>query len=115
MNIVAEQNLFLEHVAKLIQFAQNAGYMVTGGELFRTPEQQELYLNHKPPLTKTRHSKHMIRLAIDLNFFVNGKIIRKTEDLKPLGEYWTKLDPENVWGGSWGWDGNHFQRGREKN
>ena len=32
------------------------------------------------------------------------------EKYKKLGEYWKSLDVDNVWGGDWGWDANHFEK-----
>ncbi len=115
MSLVREQCLFLRHVAKLIRRALDLGFVVTGGELYRTPEQQALYV--KNGRSKTMSSQHLKRLAIDLNFF------RETEDgrlelsydveaIRPLGEYWEGLDPANRWGGNWHSfkDTAHFER-----
>lgn len=64
-------------------------------------------------------SKHLERLAIDINFFKDGRLLlseksRHDEDyelLKPIGEYWENLNPKNKWGGSFtgAWDMGHFQ------
>jgi len=40
VSLVAEQAAFLLDVAKLINKATELGFVVTGGELARTPEQQ---------------------------------------------------------------------------
>jgi len=42
--LVAEQAAFLLDVCKLIQFATAEGWVITGGELWRSPEQQETLL-----------------------------------------------------------------------
>ena len=86
------------------------GFELTGGELLRTPEQQEIYL--KQGKSKTSDSKHLNKLAIDLNVFMKGQYQAVTDAYRPLGVYWKSLHPENVWGGDWGWDGNHFQMGK---
>ena len=44
MSMVAEQAAFLLDMCKLIQFATEQGFTLTAGELYRTPEQQEIYL-----------------------------------------------------------------------
>jgi hypothetical protein len=95
MNLSGEQNAFLLDVAKLIEFIQNkdGGVLVTGGELYRTPEQEEIYV--KTGKSKTMNSNHLRRLAIDLNFIFNGKLVSDTESLRPYGEYWESLSPEN--------------------
>jgi len=99
---------------------------VTFGQVFRTPEQQEIYI--KQGKSKTKNSQHLVRLAADLNIFIDGKYITgSTEDEKAylmiLGVKWEELclyaglTPE--WGGRFGvqskeyattvgWDSNHF-------
>lgn len=103
-----KQSIFIYNISKLIQYAHSITYELTLGEAFRTKEQQEIYL--KQGKTTTANSKHLNRLAIDLNLFKDGKYLTKTEDYKPLGDYWKKLNKENVWGGDFSLnDGNHFQ------
>lgn len=89
---------FIWMVSKLIEFAYNKGYYLTGGDLWATT-------GH------IKRSKHYERCAIDLNLFVeeDGRLrwLKNTEDHKELGEYW-----ETVLGGRWGgrWnDGNHYE------
>jgi len=108
MNLSNEQWIFLQDVAKLIIYAKNAGYKLTGGELYRTSYQQREYL--RTGKSKTLRSKHLRRLAIDLNIFINGKLTYEPNDIRLLGEYWERLNSKNVWGGSWGWDAGHFER-----
>jgi len=45
MSLSQEQAAFLLDACKLIQFATEQGFMVTGGELARTPEQQAIHVN----------------------------------------------------------------------
>lgn len=115
MSLVQEQAAFLKDVADLIEFASSKGFVVTGGELYRTPEQQDIYI--KTGRSKTRNSYHLRRCAIDLNFFVeeNGqlKLIYDTERLKEVGAHWEGLTPgKNSWGGNWSSfkDVPHFER-----
>jgi len=81
-------------VANLIQFIYSKGYEVTFGDAY----------------AKTGHkkgSKHYERLAIDLNLFLNGKYLTKTEDHRIFGEYWISLG--GTWGGNFkNQDGNHY-------
>lgn len=107
MSRVAEQAAFLLDVCKLIQFATQQGYTVTGGELARTVEQQEIYV--KTGRSKTMRSKHLDRLAIDLNFFKDGKLTYDTAD---IGRYWEELSPKNSAGMFWKSfkDAPHFER-----
>lgn len=107
MSRVAEQAAFLLDVCKLIQFATERGYVVTGGELARTVEQQEIYV--KTGRSTTMRSKHLDRLAIDLNFFKDGKLTYETEE---IGKYWQSLSPKNSAGMFWKSfkDAPHFER-----
>jgi peptidoglycan L-alanyl-D-glutamate endopeptidase CwlK len=110
MSLVAEQAKFLLDVALLITFASAKGFVVTGGELWRTLEQQAIYV--KTGRSKTMASNHLRRCAIDLNFFVNGTLTYDKDMLKVVGDYWESLDPKNSWGGNWNSfkDIPHFER-----
>ena len=125
MHMSDRQWAFLQDIAKLIQWADENGYKLTEGEGYRTIDQQILYyhglklvtnngdvfLQSAPRRSKTMHSKHLDRLAHDFNVFVDGKYTTDAAKIRPLGEYWESLSVNNVWGGSWGWDPGHFQRG----
>lgn len=101
MSIVEEQNLFLRDVSELIDYVQSEGWMVTGGDLFRSKDEQERLL--KAGKSQTIKSKHMERKAIDLFFFkpVDGKykIIWSKDDLAWIGQWWESHRPGNRWGG----------------
>lgn len=104
--MIEEQHAFLMDVAKLLVKAQQLGYLVTGGELFRTQEQEALDVSNG--LSRGMHSNHLRRLAIDLNCFVGGKLTTPRD----LGEYWESLHPFNRWGGNFETlkDTDHFER-----
>ena len=110
MTLVLQQAEFLRHVCLLIDHATQAGFVVTGGELRRTVEQQQLYV--KAGRSTTMNSNHLRGCAIDLNFFLDGKLCYDTEKLRPLGEFWQSLHPKNSWGGFWNSfkDVPHFER-----
>lgn len=110
MSMVREQADFLLDVARLINQATAMGFVVTGGELFRTPEQQKIYM--ETGRSKTMNSNHLKRCAIDLNFFEGGKLIYDIPKLKPVGDFWESLHPKNSWGGNWKSfkDVPHFER-----
>ena len=101
------QSIFLLNVAKLIIWAFDNGMELTGGELYRTPEQQEIYV--KTGKSKTYNSRHLSRLAIDLNLFIKGQFITDKESYKPLADYWKSLNPDNIAGYDWTFDANHFE------
>ena len=115
MSLIREQSIFLMHVCELLKKASELGFAASGGELYRTPEQQALHV--KNGRSQTMSSQHLKRLAIDLNFFREGadgsaELTYNVEDLRPLGAYWESLDPANRWGGSWSSfkDTPHFER-----
>lgn len=107
MSRVAEQAAFLLDVCKMIQWATEQGYVVTGGELSRPVEMQQIYV--KTGRSKTMKSRHLDRLAIDLNFFKDGKLTYETED---VGRYWESLSNKNSAGMFWKSfkDAPHFER-----
>jgi len=110
MSLVNDQAAFLLDMCKLIQKATEMGFVVTGGELARTVEQQQIYV--KTGRSKTMNSIHLKRCAIDLNFFKDGKLTYDVAVLKPVGDYWESLNPKNQWGGNWKSfkDVPHFER-----
>lgn len=109
MSLLNEQQAFLLDAAKLINKAHELGFLVTAGELYRTPEQQKIYV--ETGRSKTFNSMHLKRLAIDLNIFKDGKLCTVSE-IEPLGEFWESLHPKNRWGGRFKSlkDGPHFER-----
>ncbi len=104
--MIEKQHLFLVCVSKLITWADSQGYQLTGGELYRTPEQAQLNAQKG---TGIANSNHGLRLAIDLNLFVGGTFQTTTEQYRPLGEYWESLNPLCAWGGRFSKpDADHF-------
>ena len=99
MSMVQEQATFLLDVCALVAYATEQGFVVTGGELTRPIEMQQLYV--KTGRSKTMDSQHLKRLAIDLNFFKDGKLVQSREELKPLGDWWEARSAKNRWGGNW--------------
>lgn len=115
--MVEKQFIFLVNLANLILWVKKRGFVLTGGELLRTADQQELYV--KSGKSKINNSRHLVKLAIDLNLFINGKYIDKAcPEYQEIGNYWCALHPLNRWGGDFnkngdykddGWDANHFE------
>jgi hypothetical protein len=110
MSLSQEQAAFLLDACKLIEYATATGWTVTGGELFRTAEQQEIYF--KAGKSKTMNSNHLRRLAIDLNFLKDGKPVWDKAALQNVGQFWESLHPQNRWGGNFKslTDVPHFER-----
>lgn len=106
MKLSEKQQRFAYLIAKLIIWADSKGYKTTLGEAYRTPEQAQLNAKKGAGIS---NSLHTLRLAVDLNLFINGKYQTGTKAYKPLGDHWKKLDPLNRWGGDFKKpDGNHF-------
>lgn len=115
MSLVKQQAQFLIQVTQLLQKAYELNLIVTGCELYRTPEQQQIHIEQGR--SKTMRSRHLQRCAIDLNFFTGDADggLHLTYDkalLQPLGDFWERLDPANRWGGNWKSfkDTPHFER-----
>jgi hypothetical protein len=102
------QRAFTRDVALLIQFAYARDFELTFGEAYRTPEQAALNAQKG---TGISNSLHPVRLAIDLNLFIDGVYMTDSKAYEPLGVFWEALHPENAWGGRFRKpDGNHFSR-----
>ena len=114
MSRVQAQAAFLLDSCKLVQYATEQGWTVTGGELYRTPEQQQIYV--KTGRSQTMNSLHIERLAVDLNFFKDGKLVWDKAAIAPLGAFWESLHPLNSWGGNGRKlvDVPHFSRGVDR-
>lgn len=102
MKLSDHQWEFLKDLALLTIFANDWGYKLTGGELWRTERTQKYYL--AAGKSKTLNSQHLKRLAQDYNVFLAGKLLNKSnledwEKIKFLGDYWESLNPLNRWGG----------------
>ena len=87
---------------EFLSWVLSQGYEFTWGETTRGPAQ----IAHNVATGKgVRMTLHGIRLAMDINLFVNGKYQTSTEAYRPLGEEWERRG--GTWGGRFG-DGNHF-------
>lgn len=106
MNLGRHQEAFAKDLVRLMLRAWQLGYEVRIGEVFRTPEQQAIYV--KAGRSKTMNSQHLNKTAADLHFTKGGKLCYPQE----LGDYWESLTPLNQWGGNWKTfkDAPHFQR-----
>lgn len=111
MSLSDEQWLFLQDVAKLIDYVKSKGWKLTGGELFRTAEQQKIYFDSGK--SKTMNSNHLKKLAIDLNIFDKENVFVLDKNiLQWIGDYWESLSKQNKWGGNYKnfIDCPHFER-----
>ena len=103
MRTSQKQIKFAKMVVMLLQKAWEIGLLPVIKEVQRHPVVQEWYL--KKGLTKTRFSKHLDALAIDIDLFnMKGDLLTGKDDYLPLGLYWESLGGR--WGGNWNMDSN---------
>lgn len=98
MKLSEYQRIFTKNIGCLIECAYNNDIELTFGDAYRPIELQEIYMSKG--LTKTMNSKHLKRLAVDFNFFINGRLTYDKHKLAILGNYWESLHPKNRWGGN---------------
>ena len=108
MTLRQTQSKFAVMVANLIIFARDCGYEVTFGDAYRDPRVfGEMGVKQG---YGEANSCHKLRLAVDLNLFIDGVYRPDVDAYKILGEFWERQ------GGSWGGrfaganagDANHF-------
>jgi len=100
-----KQRIFVYRLSLLVQWAYENGYELTLGDAYRDPRVHGQHGEKKS--YSSALSNHKIRLAQDYNLFKDGVYLDKTEDHKPLGEYWESLGHDCAWGGRFK-DGNHY-------
>ena len=123
--------MFAFDVGRLLSWIESQGYQATWGESWRS--QVEAWINALVPgctlqalkndLTINTYSTpvggygiqnslHCERLAVDLNIFIDGKLVEDKATLQPIGDYWESLSPMNHWGGNFTTrpDTDHFER-----
>lgn len=121
MKLSKRQRIFTRNVGCLIAFAYDVLEIeLTFGEAHRT--QSQILLNYfgyevvkggvfgiklikSRTLSKTLLSSHADRLAVDFNFFINGRLTYDFHKVASLGKYWESLHPDNVWGGDFNKNG----------
>ena len=98
MKLSENQQIFSLNIADLIHFANSEGIGLTFGDAYRSLYQQKHYLTNGK--SKTMNSKHLKRLAVDFNFFIDGKLTYNKKTLQKLGDFWESLHSKNRWGGN---------------
>ncbi len=85
------------------------GYEFTEGDAYRDPRVHGVW--GKKTSYSHAESLHKLRLAVDINLFLNGRYLTETKDHKQFGTYWESLNSKNKWGGNYpNPDGNHYAR-----
>lgn len=109
MSLSAKQQRFTECVATLIAYAVSRGYGLTFGDAYRDPRLHGPFGERKPGSYAAASSVHKLRLAVDLNLFVDGEYITSGDHYayQELGTFWESMDKDARWGGHFD-DANHF-------
>lgn len=114
MKLSEKQRIFSRNFTTLLVWIHShPGWGVTFAEAYRTEDQARINANKGVGIINSLHRK---RLAIDLNFFINGAYQTSTKAYTPIGKFWESLHPNNRWGGTFKDkrgrpkpDGNHVQ------
>lgn len=114
MGMVDKQAIFTKNIAKLIVKAGKLGIELTFGHAWRSKQEQARMFQLGK--SKVQYGQHQKRLAVDFNFFIDGKLIyrpfshqrdelgrmiKTPNAIQKLGDYWENLHPDNRWGGNW--------------
>ena len=106
LNLRQKQSLFARLLPALIDHALALGFEVTLGEAWRSEWAATQYARKGLGI---KASLHRDRLAIDLNLFLNGVYLSRSEAHQSLGEYWERQHSLCRWGGRFSRpDGNHY-------
>ncbi len=107
MSLSKKQQRFTLCIGKLIIYAHSKGYGLTQGDGYRDPKVHGEFGEKKS--YSAANSVHKIRLADDLNLFIDGKYVPDGNHPAwlDLGEYWESLDLDARWGGRFN-DANHL-------
>lgn len=74
-------------------------------EVKRFEDKQKEYV--EAGVSWTMDSKHLICMAADFDFYINGEWIGSLSKmsskklLQDIGDFWESLTPGNKWGGNW--------------
>lgn len=109
MSLREKQSLLVKCLGKFIDYATSQGYELTLGESYITTPRKTRNGLVMEDGVHMPGSLHYVRLALDINLFVNGEYI--TDGSHPawleLGAFWESLDPLCRWGGRFR-DANHL-------
>lgn len=105
MTLGEKQELFASLLPYLLLKAEDLGFKVRIGDLYRDSRVHGVYGEKKG--YGSQWSMHKLRLAVDLNLMKEGILMTFTEEHKELGMWWESLHPLCRWGGRFN-DGNHY-------
>ncbi len=96
MGLNTKQAEFTYTMAKFLVWCHDNGFVVIGAELYRTPEQAEIYAKAGKGIKNSVHTK---KLALDIFRLKDGTITWDKEDYREMGEKWKSMDERARWGG----------------
>lgn len=96
MTLNAKQAQFSLTAARFIVWCHESGFPVLGAELYRTPEQAEIYARDGRGI---KNSCHVHKLAIDLFRVVDGRVTFDDAEYAAIGAHWKTMHPLARWGG----------------
>lgn len=109
MTLSEKQQEFTRLIALLIKESYDMGYKMTFGDAYRSPDTAKMNELQGKGIA---NSLHIIRLAIDLNLFLNGKYLTTKDEYLKVGELWESYSFGEItctWGGRFvSGDANHF-------
>jgi hypothetical protein len=108
LTLKEKQWLFTRCLWRLLEFfyTEHPHWDISIDEAYRPPETAELYEKQGRGI---KNSLHCLRLAVDLNLFIDGVYQKSVEPYRFLGEYWKSLHPLCAWGGDFkNRDARHF-------
>lgn len=105
MTLGEKQRLFDKKLTELKAWAYTQGYEFTKGDAYRDPKVHGKY-GEKVGYSAA-YSMHKLRLAEDMNLFIDGVWQTSTEAHRPIGEKWESMHELCRWGGRFQ-DGNHY-------
>jgi hypothetical protein len=97
-NILERRKKFFYDVCRMIIYLKTRGYEFAPTEYFRDfSRQQELVKEKKSQILQ---SKHVLGLAIDLVYVVDGEPVwQRCRAYEEAGKYWKEAG--HTWGGDW--------------
>ena len=110
-----QQSLFVKCLGALLIYATQQGYELTLGEGYIQSPRKTRGGQLVSDGVHMSGSLHYVKLAQDLNLFVNG-VYQPVDcpEWRDIGEFWETLDPACRWGGRFSSvDLNHFSIGFE--
>ena len=114
MSLGDAQREFSYHMGcLLVHIGVTPNHACTFGDAYRDPRVHGEHGEKKS--YSSANSDHKLKLAVDLNLFIDGTYRTDTEAHRPFGDYWKALSPHNYWGGDildehGNPDGNHYGR-----